>query len=77
MSQINDLGENAKDRDDDTIGAGETPGADSFGPTDTSTPEGESDSAFGGETGEFGSGEEPTTDANTSAGDTGDANENG
>jgi hypothetical protein len=76
------------DGSDSTLGAGTTEGADSFGPTDVVTefessgegsdsgtpPEGESDSAFAGETGEFGSARDATTDGNTSAGsDTDDA----
>ena len=75
---------------DSGLGAGTTEGADSFGPTDVVTEfdspgdgsdagnpqEGESDSAFGGETGEFGS-EQDTTDGNTSAGTDADDAENG
>ena len=76
---------------DSTLGAGTTEGADSFGPTDVVTefesssegsdsgnpPEGESDSAFAGETGEFGSARDATTDGNTSAGSDADDAENG
>ena len=75
---------------DSGLGAGTTEGADSFGPTDVVTEfdspgdgsdagnpqEGESDSAFGGETGEFGS-EQDTTDGNTSAGSDAHDTENG
>ena len=79
------------DGSDSTLGAGTTEGADSFGPTDVVTefessgegsdsgnpPEGESDSAFAGETGEFGSARDATTDGNTSAGSDTDDAENG